>query len=336
MALAGKANFKKRTKKVGTRTYADRSFNRNALVELNMSDLYDRFMSYKRTEGLSRITLRDYDVHYGYFIDFLEEKEGVRDLLHSELRLEVFTDYIAYMIDKELMSNTINVRIRTIRAFLRWCYEEEYIDRPIHQKFKPVKAPQNEIEAFTPAEIRDLLATMDTKTYVGFRDYVMVMVLLDTMVRASELLTLKRSDVNLKTGEIHLEADNTKTKKFRILPISNKTNRLLTEYFAETEEFREDVLFLTYDGRPVNDSTFRKRLIEYGEMANLRHKRVSPHTMRHTGALLYILNGGDPFSLQKILGHTDLSMVRRYVNMVDGNVKSQHEHFSPLKSVFNK
>ncbi|TCP54435.1 phage integrase family protein [Tumebacillus sp. BK434] len=72
---------------------------------------------------------------------------------------------------------------------------------------------------------------------------------------------------------------------------------------------------------------------EYGELAGIRNKRVSPHTFRHTGALFYILNGGDPFSLQKILGHTDMSMVRKYIQMTSADVKRQHNIFSPLKNI---
>jgi integrase/recombinase XerD len=74
-------------------------------------------------------------------------------------------------------------------------------------------------------------------------------------------------------------------------------------------------------------------LQDYGRKAGVTNKRVSPHTFRHTGALFYIMNGGDPFSLQKILGHSDLTMVRRYVQMTDLNMKSQHKKFSPLNKL---
>lgn len=83
----------------------------------------------------------------------------------------------------------------------------------------------------------------------------------------------------------------------------------------------------------MSANSFRKRLSEYGDMAGIKNKRVSPHTLRHTGALLYILNGGDPFSLQKILGHTDMQMVRRYIQMTNTDIKRQHNIFSPLKNL---
>ena len=108
----------------------------------------------------------------------------------------------------------------------------------------------------------------------------------------------------------------------------------MIEYLAESNEFDEETLFVTYDGRPLNDGTLRKNICDYGAMSGILNKRVSPHTFRHTGALFYIMNGGDPFSLMKILGHTDLSMVRKYVNMANGDIKKQHENFSPVKNIF--
>lgn len=71
-------------------------------------------------------------------------------------------------------------------------------------------------------------------------------------------------------------------------------------------------------------------MMEYGDRAGIRNKRVSPHTLRHTGALFYVMNGGDPFSLQKILGHSDMSTFRKYIQMTNSDVRRQHNSFSPL------
>lgn len=84
---------------------------------------------------------------------------------------------------------------------------------------------------------------------------------------------------------------------------------------AETEDFGSDILVVTYDGRPILSNTWRRRLTELGEMAGISNKRVLPHTSRHTGALFYVMNGGDPFSLQKILGHTDMSMQKKFISI---------------------
>ena len=121
-----------------------------------------------------------------------------------------------------------------------------------------------------------------------------------------------------------LEAMDTKTRKARIVPITDPTIELLKEYMEITEDFDDDHLFLTYDGHEINHATVRIDLRDLGRAAGVK-KRVSPHTFRHTGALWYIKKGGDPFSLQKTLGHTDMSMTRKYIQMSNMDVQGQHK-----------
>ncbi|TCP30209.1 integrase/recombinase XerD [Scopulibacillus darangshiensis] len=300
-------------------------------VNMSLNDMFERFMLYKKTEGLAKDTIESYYTTYRWFREYLGS-----DLERDEITLDVFRDYIDFMLNEKGISPvTANVRIRTMRTFIRYCYLENYIDFPIHERFKPLKTKQDTLESFTPQEVKKLLSLVDESTYTGFRDKVIIYILLDTLVRCRELINMKRENVDLQTGAIKLEASDTKTKKSRIVPLSARTIRVLKEYMDETEDFGSEWLLVTYEGEQMANNTIRYRLTELGEKAGLTNKRVSPHTFRHTGSLFYIMNGGDPFSLQKILGHSDMSMVRKYIQMTDDTVKRQHNTFSPLKSVFN-
>lgn len=300
--------------------------------ELTLFEMFDRFMTVKKTEALSSRTITDYYSNFEYFKKYL-----VEDLSADEITIDIFRGFIGYMLhEMELSPVTANVRIRTMRAFIRFCYTEGYIDTPIHENFKPVKTPEDTFESLTTTEIRKLLDVIDDELYTGFRDKIIILVLLDTLVRISELVAIKRENVDLKAGFITLEAGETKTRKTRTVPLSSKTIILLAEYIKETEEFGDDHLFLTYDGHKINPSTIRIILRDYGKKAGISNKRVSPHTFRHTRALLYVMNGGDPFSLQKILGHSHMNMVRKYIQMTDTDVRRQHNAFSPLNAVFGK
>lgn len=302
------------------------------LDAVTLDEMFDKFMTFKKTEALAPRTINEYYTHFEYLKEFLGD-----DLTNETVSLEDFRGYIGYMLhDKELAPMTVNIRVRTMRAFIRFCYTEGFIDTPIHENFKPVKVPEDTLESFTPAEIKKLLAVIDDEMYTGFRDKVIVFVLLDTMVRISELVAMKRGNVDLKNGVIKLEAMGTKTRKTREVPISTKTVKLLKEYLHETEDWNDGHLFLTYDGHQINHATVRINLRDYGREAGITNKRVSPHTFRHTGALFYIMNGGDPFSLQKILGHSDMSMTRKYIQMTDTDVRRQHNSFSPINSIFGK
>jgi integrase/recombinase XerD len=295
--------------------------------QLTLKDMFERFMLHKETEGLTRTTIRDYYIHFRYFLEYLE----VDDVPNEDITLDLFRGYIGFMLhEKGVSPVSINVRIRTLRAFLRHWYLEEWIDVPIHERFKPIKPQEDTLASFTHEEVRALINSIDTSTFKGFRDLVIIYVLLDTMVRCSELIKIQRENVDLKAGFIQLEPHEKKTKRARIVPLSTKTIKLLKDNMDTTATFESDVLFVTYEGDPIADNTIRKNLKEWGIAASIRNKRVSPHTFRHTGALFYIMNGGDPFSLQKILGHTDMSMVRKYIQMTDTDVKRQHNKYIPL------
>jgi integrase/recombinase XerD len=313
----------------GVRKHGRVTVTKNVTENYTIKEMFEKFMWFKNSEGLAPRTIEEYEFHFQWLCDYLGQ-----DLSREEITLEVFFGWVDFMrSEKGLKPMTINIRIRTMRVFLRWCYLENFIDEPIHERFKPIKVAEEQIEALLVAEIKTLMNAFDESTFVGFRDKVMVLVLLDTMVRISELLAMKRSNVDFKAGTIKLEAMNTKTRKEREVPLSTKTMKLLKEYMNESEDFGEDLLFLTYDGREMLSNTWRTRLHEVAELSGVK-KAVRPHILRHTGALLYITNGGDPFSLQKILGHTDMSMTRKYVNMTNMDIKRQHNSFSPLKNVF--
>jgi integrase/recombinase XerD len=296
-----------------------------------MTEMFDEFMLIKKGEGLAKRTIAEHYNNFGYFKDYMN-----RELLSDEMTTELFMSWITFMREEmDYSPMTINIRVRTMRAFLRYCYEDKaWISEPIHKRFKPIKAPIDVVEAFSVEEYRRLIAAIDDENYVGFRTKVMTYVLLDTMVRVCELVDIKRQNIDFKTMAIRLEAADTKTRVGRVVPISSRSAKLLSEYMRETEDSGNEYVFLTYEGEKIGEATVRDNLRVYGQIAKITNKRVSPHTLRHTGALFYILNGGDPFSLQRILGHSHMNMVRRYVQMTNLDVQNQHSTHSPLNYVF--
>lgn len=116
-----------------------------------------------------------------------------------------------------------------MRAFLRYIYEDkQWIQEPIHKRFKPIKVPIDNVEAFTLEEFKWLIGAIDESTYTGFRTKVILFVLLDTMVRVLELEDIKRRNVDYKNLTIQLEAADTKVRVARIVPISAKTAKIST------------------------------------------------------------------------------------------------------------
>ena len=307
------------------------SVNKEENGDTPMEQLFEDFMLVKRGEGLSKRTIEGYYQNYDYFTRYAGD-----DIMRNDMTLELFVGWIAYMEGElEFAPHTINIRVRTMRAFLRFCYEDKgWLTEPIHRRFKPIKAPVDTVEAFTPEEVKRMIAAIDDRQYTQFRTKVQLYVMLDTMARGGELLKIKRKNVDFTKLHIYLEPEDTKLRTGRFVPLSVRSAKPLREYMEETEEFGNEYLFLTYEGERMSEATLREHFSILGRVAQVNDKRVSPHTFRHTGALFYIMNGGDPFSLQKILGHSHMNMVRRYVQMTDMDVQNKHAAHSPLNYVF--
>jgi integrase/recombinase XerD len=181
--------------------------------------------------------------------------------------------------------------------------------------------------------VNQLLRKPDQRTYTGFRDYVLMILMLDTGIRVSEALGLTIQSFNYEQKTILVPASVAKNKKDRILPLSKKTAKIINILIKENSALKErcDNIFITYYGEKLMPNVIRGRLRDYGKQAEITGVRVSPHTFRHTFAKFYILNGGDAFTLQRILDHSTMNMVRKYIQMNNEDIKLQHNQFSPLK-----
>jgi integrase/recombinase XerD len=153
-------------------------------------------------------------------------------------------------------------------------------------------------------------------------------------MRVSELCHLKLSDVALEEGMLKVLG---KGNKERLIPIGKQVQRLLWRYISryrpEPLSANGNILFLNRDGKPLTKERVEKILTRYGRKAGLKGVRCSPHTLRHTAAVKFLRNGGDVFSLQRMLGHSSLEMTRRYCELADTDVKRAHMTASPVDNL---
>ncbi len=158
------------------------------------------------------------------------------------------------------------------------------------------------------------------------------MMLLDTGLRISELANLQMNDLDLNEGIIKVK--HAKGNKERLVPIGSVVQKLLWKYInhsrPQTLTNNINNVFLNDFGLPLSKNGIQQLIRRYGKKAGLIGVRCSPHTFRHTFAKNYLLNGGDIFSLQKILGHSSSASVRNYLNLFSVDVKNQHRRFSPV------
>jgi integrase/recombinase XerD len=162
------------------------------------------------------------------------------------------------------------------------------------------------------------------------RDTALIVLLLDTGIRAGEASRLNIKDLNLETGEIYISpyGSSQRKTKSRVIPIGKVARRVLWRYLAtrsgaETEE----PLFPTIAKRRMDTSAIRLVLTDLGRKAGI--KNCHPHRLRHTFAVEYLRNEGDIFTLQMIMGHSSLEMVQNYLQLAKADAKNAHRRASP-------
>ncbi len=236
--------------------------------------------------------------------------------------------------DRKLSGHTINAYGRGLQTFFNWLMAEGFItENPFHQ-FKIPRAPQKLIPAFSESQLQQLFAVIDTSGTIGFRNHTLLLVLLDTGLRVSELTGLCLSDVFIEQGTLRVWG---KGNKERIVPLGRQSARQVWRYISHHRPkpalARVDQVFLTRNGHPVTTDRVQALMDQYGRQAGLRGVRCSPHTLRHTAAINFLRNGGDVFSLQRLLGHSSLEMTRRYCQVADSDVQRVHRSASPVDNL---
>ncbi len=237
-------------------------------------------------------------------------------------------------LEKKLSGHTVNCYLRSLRIFFSWLVAEEVIAGNPFDRVKIPRPPRKVIPVFSDAQIRALLNATDTGTPEGVRDYTIILTLLDSGLRVSELCQLTLEHVWLEDGMVKVLG---KGNKERLVPIGKQVQRALWHYISryrpEPAVPSCDAVFLTRDGRPLTKDRVEKLMTAYGRKAGVAGVRCSPHTFRHAAAVKFLRNGGDVFSLQRMLGHSSLEMTRRYCELADIDVKRAHVTASPVDNL---
>jgi site-specific recombinase XerD len=160
----------------------------------------------------------------------------------------------------------------------------------------------------------------------------MITLMLDTGLRSNEVVTMQARDVHVEERYLKVMG---KGRKERIVPFGSASQRAMLKYLfhfrAEPAHAGIDNFFLALDGQQMTNNALRCIMKRLAKRSGV--ERLHAHLLRHTFALNYLVNSGDVFTLQQMLGHTTLEMVRRYVNLASVHVMAQHRRFSPVDTM---
>ncbi len=323
----------------------------NQIVEIRgratrLDSLTQGYRLCSRTEGKSENTIRIYTTALSILQRFLDRRGFPTDV--TGIGPEEIREFIGYLQNtkafmehpftgpqkKGLTGHTINCYLRAIRAFWSWLLAEEFIEVNPFDRVKVPKAPKKVITPFSEDQLRALLGAIDTKSPIGIRDSTIIQTLLDTGMRVTELTGLEMEDVNLVQRCLKVHG---KGNKERIVPVGVTVQKALAKYINKYRPNPmyplSDNLFLTRDGMPLTPNRTQSIIETYANKAGIKGVRASPHTFRHTFAISYLRNGGDVFTLQRILGHETLDMVRNYVTLAQYDLQEAHLRCSPVDNM---
>jgi site-specific recombinase XerD len=287
---------------------------------LTLGTAVEHFLTAKAAEGASPKTIEWYRMVLGRAARDLGARRPLDALTSTELR--------SWLLDLRATLSPISVAgyVRGLKAFGNWCALEQLAEARALRTLRRPQVPHKLIEPLSDDTLRRLL---DAATV---RDRAIVLLFLDTGLRLSELAGLRRCDLRADGGIKVLG----KGARERIVPVGAAARQALLRYLRQAGPGdSSQPIFRSRNGGPLRARGVQQVFKRLKARAGIPG-RCSPHSLRHTFARSYLVNGGDAFSLQRILGHTTLDMVKRYVALSDADLVARHRAASPGDRLLGK
>lgn len=300
---------------------------------MKLNKAIDSFLQEQKARGNTLKTCKDYKQYLTYFLDYCGDI-NVLDIDKNKI-----LSYIVYLREKPknlghknkkvdnnvfVSSCTVQTYVRHLRAFFTWCYENEYTEINLSDKFKLPKAKKELKKILTDDEVERIFKACK-KTNCSLRNSLIISLMLYSGLRASEVIHLKKDSYNSKDNTLIVFG---KGQKERIVPVGKSTDKLFREYlkFMGMKLRYKKNLFLNWDDEPLTYNAVRLMIDKIAKDSKVY--RLHPHLLRHTFATRYLIKTkGDITSLKAILGHTSLKMVENYLHLAMEYSIGQYREF---------
>jgi len=233
---------------------------------------------------------------------------------------------------KRASYSTVHHYYATLKAFFNWCVREGFLAESPVAKIRMANPKPKVIQPYSQEEIAKMLAVCDhdyrhNAKLLGSRNRAIVLMLLDTGLRVSEIANIKLLDINTERGWIKVTG---KGDKERVVRIGTTTQKALWRYLTHRPDNGRGELWLTEEGRPLQSGGIETMVKRLKQRAGVTSKG-NCHRFRHTFALNFLRADRNPFNLQYLLGHSDLRMVRHYTATLGmEDALKAHEKASPV------
>ena len=287
-----------------------------------VNQCFDLFVKSCIARGLAKETVKGYGVVFKIFC----QKMGCKDTDIADITPEFLEEFILRLQENgQRKEITISTYIRQIRVFLYFAMDRGYL-----RKFKITvpRAEKQVKETYSQQELKALLFKPNIRecSFTIYKTWVLENYLLGTGNRISSALNLKIKDIDFDSYMITIT--KSKNRKGYLIPLSSTLANVLKEYLQYRGGCTEDYVFCDAYGGKGDRRTYQEHIREYNHMRGV--SKTSAHLFRHTFAKNWILNDGDIFRLQKILGHATLDIVKEYVNLYGVDLQNNFDRYNPL------
>ena len=280
-------------------------------------DLYHQYVLVEK--GLSPQTWIAYLEDLQAFFNYFSSKEDTDDLLETDLY-----EFLKYELALGKAASTALRRLSSTRGFYLFLKKENYYKGNIPDIESP-KKPKHLPNCLSEEEIDRLLEAPDLSTPTGIRDRAMLETMYSSGLRVSELLNLKKGQVNLRKCIITVFGKGAKERK---VPIAEFAVEYIKKYISEVRNQSEykgsDYLFINKKGEPLSRVFFFKQVRKYSELAGIE-MTISPHTLRHSFATHLLNHGAQLRMVQGMLGHTNIATTQIYTHVSSEKLKSDYD-----------
>lgn len=293
-----------------------------------MKELIDTFLSYLSVErGLSNNTIISYREDLESYLDFIE-KNRIDSL--SKISKDNITGFMLQQKDEGIAANSVARRLAAIRMFHRFLARERILKSDPSTLVDSPKLWKKVPDTLTINEIESLIAQPNLRYVLGIRDRAILETMYATGMRVSEVVNLKKDNVNLGVGFLRCIG---KGNKERVIPLGKKAIAGIERYLKLSrpkllKNKESEYLFISRFGKKISRQSFWKIIKKYAKAARIK-KAIKPHTLRHSFATHLLEHGADLRSVQEMLGHSDISTTQIYTHVNKDRLKSIHKQFHP-------
>ena len=294
-------------------------------VSKNFLEVFEMFITSQTAKGVADITIRNYRYNMKNMVKYFDAEQPFNDIHKRDIEA-----MIVAMRKAGLAHNTIATYNRMLKTFYNWCNVENLSSLTI----ATIKEKETVKETYTDEELRWLLQRPEKGCDFGeFRSWVVVNFLLNCGCRAATVRNIQNKDVDLENHQVVFR--HTKNGKIQVSPLCSQMASILADYMAVRRGKPEDYLFCNQYGEMLTENALRLAVAHYNKSRGVQ--KTSLHLFRHTFAKKYLIDcGGNAFTLQRLLGHSTLTMSKRYCNIYDTDIARDYDTYSPLAKMSQK